>query len=99
MNDPQSYASMDCPTLSHERDAVEANRASHEEAGTGGFWNVFGAIVEGLAAGSGNASLASQQHTANAQVAQMQSDHAATADAYQKRIDLLDKVSAVRKCS
>ena len=99
MQDPKTYSSLDCNAISHEREAVEANRSYHEDNSHSGFWDVFGAVAEGLAMGTGNSALASQQHTANAQLQQMHDDSKANADAYANRTELLDKISAVRKCN
>lgn len=99
MQDPQTYTTMNCEALSRERAAVEANKDYHEDNSSFGFFDVLGAVVEGLAMGAGNASLASQQHAANAQLQQSRDSSRESADAYARRTELLDKVSSVRKCS
>ncbi|CAJ0893805.1 hypothetical protein [Ralstonia flatus] len=99
MQDPQTYTTMNCEALSRERAAVEANKNYHEDNSSFGFIDLLGAVAEGLAMGAGNASLASQQHAANAQLQQSHDSSKETADAYARRTELLDKVSAVRKCS
>lgn len=99
MNDPKSYASMNCQQLTQERAAVEANRSYHEDNSGFGFFDLLGAVTEGLAMGQGNTALASQQHATNAQMQKSHDDSRASADAYANREALLDRVSAVRKCA
>jgi flagellar basal body rod protein FlgC len=78
---------------------VEANRAQKEDDSGPGFFDIFSAALEGVARGKGLSAQASQMHTTNQNLAQMRSESGDAAEAYKKRIDLLDQVSMIRKCN
>lgn len=99
MNDPATYAHMDCSQLIQERQAVAENEQAYREAGEFGFFDALGYLAEGAAIGTGETLQAQQLHQANAQSEDLNQQHMAKADAYEQRTELLDKVMVARQCT
>lgn len=98
MHEPQSYTSMSCPELQAERQAVSNNESTERSNSTPDFLQTFGALTQGLAAGSGNAASAMQLASANDMIQTDKNNSKANADAYSARTDLLDKLIGARHC-
>lgn len=98
MHDPSTYSNMNCEQLMQEQQAVSGNAEQSRKSGSFGFLDILGSVSEGLALGSGQTSLAQQQHESNIQYNDYRDQKTSEANAYDKRTELLNKIIVMRKC-
>lgn len=99
MRNTNDYAQLNCPDLVREKQAVALNATNSRDSGSVGVMAVLGYVAEGLAIGSGNEVNAQQMHESNQRNDEYRTQKTAEADAYDQRIELLDKIIAKRECS
>ncbi|MES2363065.1 MAG: hypothetical protein V4646_14905 [Pseudomonadota bacterium] len=99
MRDEDSYSKMNCNELDTEITAVQAHKSNADDNAGPGFMDVLAGLTAGLAAGSGRSDLMQQQRQVDASVAQGRATSKANADAHTNRLDLLNKIRTVKKCT
>lgn len=99
LHDTDTYSKMNCMEIDTEIAAVDAHKSNADDNAGFGFMDFLSAVTTGIASGSGRADLLAQQSQVNASLDQGHAQGKADAEAHGNRLELLNRIKGIRKCT